>query len=46
MPINVFDNSSITSENKIDTSIFAQKLYLRNIYTESNIEEDIHLKNQ
>ena len=46
MPINVFGNSSNNSDNKIDTSIFVQKPYLRTNYIESNIEEDIDLKNQ
>ena len=46
MPINVFGNSSINSDNKIDTSLFVQKPYLRTNYIESNIEEDINLKNQ
>ena len=46
MPINVFGNSSNNSEQKIDTSLFLQKPYLRSDYIESNIEEDIDLKNQ
>ena len=48
MPINVFGNSSSShdSGNKIDTTLFVQKPYLRNNYIESNIEEDIDLKNQ
>ena len=46
MPINVFGNSSNNSEQKIDTSIFVKKPYLRTNYIESNIEEDIDLKNQ
>ena len=46
MPINVFGNSSINSGNKIDTSLFVQKPYLRTNYIESNIEEDLDLKNQ
>ena len=46
MPINVFGNSSNNSVNKIDTSLFVQKPYLRSNYIESNIEEDIDLKNQ
>ena len=46
MPINVFGNSSINSDNKIDNSIFVQKPYLRTIYIERNIGEDIDLKNQ
>ena len=46
MFINVFGNSSNTSENKIDTSLFVQKSYLRTFYRESNIEENIDLKNQ
>ena len=48
MLINVFGNSSSSHDNgnKIDTSIFLQKLYLRTNYIESNIEEDIDMKNQ
>ena len=46
MPINVFGISSKNSDNKIDTSLFVQKPYLRTNYIESNIEEDIDLKNQ
>ena len=46
MPINVFVNSSNNSDNKIDTSLFAQKPYIRTNYIDSNIEEDIDLKNQ
>ena len=46
MPINVFGNSSNNSDNKIDTSLFVQKPCLRNSQLESNIEEDIDLKNQ
>ena len=46
MPINVFGNSSNNSDNKIDTSLFVQKPYLRRNYIESDIEEDIDLKNQ
>ena len=46
MPINVFGNSSNNSDNKIDTILFVQKPYLRTNYKESNIEEDIDLKNQ
>ena len=46
MPINVFGNSSNKSENKIDTSLFVQKSYLRTNYIEANIEENIDLKNQ
>ena len=46
MPINVFGNSSNNSGNKIDISLFVQKPYLRTNYIESNIEEDIDLKNQ
>ena len=45
MPIIVFGNSSNNSDNKIDTSMFVQKPYLRTNYIESNIE-DIDLKNQ
>ena len=46
MPINVFGNSSNNSEQKIDTSLFVQKPYLRTNYIEANIEENIDLKNQ
>ena len=47
MPINVFGNSnSNISDNKIDTSMFVQKTYLRHNYIEADIEEDIDLKNQ
>ena len=46
MPINVFGNSSNISGKKIDISLFVQKPYLRSNYIESNIEEDIDLKNQ
>ena len=47
MPNNVFGNSnSNNSDNKIDTILFVQKPYLRSNYIESNIEEDIDLKNQ
>ena len=48
MPINVFGNSSSSHDNgnKIDTSLFVQKPYLRSNYIESNIEENIDLKNQ
>ena len=46
MPINVFGNSSHDNNNKIDTSLFVQKPYLRTKYIEANIEEDIDFKNQ
>ena len=46
MPRNVFGNSSNNSDKKIDTSLFIQKPYLRTNYIESNIEENIDLKNQ
>ena len=46
MPINVFGNSSNNSDDKIDTSLFVQKPYLRTNYIETDIEADIDLKNQ
>ena len=46
MPIGVFGNSSNNSDNKIDTFLFVEKLYLRTNYKEANIEEDLDLKNQ
>ena len=45
MPINVFGNSSNNSDDKINTSLFVQKPYLRTNYIESDIEEDINSKN-
>ena len=46
MPITVFGNSNPNdNNNKIDTSLFVQKPHLRSNYIESNIEEDINLKN-
>ena len=45
MPINVIGNSSNISYHKIDIDLFVQKPYLRTNYIESNIEEDIDLKN-
>ena len=46
MTINVFGNSSNNSDNKIDTSKFVQKSYLRSNYIETDIDHDINLKNQ
>ena len=43
--MNVFGNSSKNSENRINTSLSVQKPYLRNIYSESNLEENIDMKN-
>ena len=46
MPFNVTLNSSHVIIKKIDTSLFVQKPDSRTNYIESNIEEDIYLKNQ
>ena len=46
MPIIVFGNSFYSHHDKINTSLFVQKPYLRTIYIEANIEEDIDLKGQ
>ena len=47
MPIEVFVNSNSNDNiNKIDTSLFVQKAYLRSNFNESNVEEDIDFKNQ
>ena len=47
MPISVFRNSNSNDNvNKIDTSLFVKKPYLRINYTESDTEGDIDLKNQ
>ena len=46
MPVNVFGNSLNNSEQKIDTSLFVQKPFLRTNYVEAKIEENIDMKNQ
>ena len=46
MPINVFGSTSGNTEIKIDTSSFVQKPFLRINCSESNMEEDIDMKNQ
>ena len=46
MPINVSENSSHDNNNKIDTSIFVQKPYIRANYIENNMGEDFDFKNQ
>ena len=46
MTINVFGSFQNNSDQKIGTSLFVKKTYLRTNYIESNIEEDIDLKNQ
>ena len=46
MPTIVFGKSSNNSENGIDTSLFVQNFYLRTNFNESNIEEDIDIKNK
>ena len=47
MPINVFGNSNSNDNvNNFDTSLFVEKRYLISNYLESNLEEDIDLKNQ
>ena len=47
MPIKVFGNSNSNDNgNKNHISLFVQKPYLRTTFIESNIEEDIDLKNQ
>ena len=46
MPNNVFGNSSNNSDNKIDTNLFVQKPYLRRNYIESDVEENIDMKNR
>ena len=48
MPINVFVNTNSKDNigNKIDISLFVQKPYLRSNHIESNVEENIDMKNQ
>ena len=43
MPINVFGNSSSSNNNgnKIDTSPFVQKLFLRTIYIEAILKKTL-----
>ena len=48
MPLKLLHNgfSANDNGNKIDTSLFVQKKFLRTNYIESNIEENIHFRNQ
>ena len=47
MPLNVFGNSNSNgNKNKIDTSRFVQKSYLRSNNIEIDLDHDIDLKNQ
>ena len=47
MPINVFGNSnSNDNNNKVDTSRYVEKAYLRSNYIETDIDHDINLKHQ
>ena len=46
MPINAFGKSSNNPHKRIDTNLFVQKRFLRTKSFESNIQEDIDLKNQ
>ena len=47
MPINVFGKSNSNKNgNKSDGNSIVQKSYLRTNYKESNIEEDIDMRNQ
>ena len=46
MPKKCIGNSLSNIENENDTSLFVQKYSLRVIYIESNIDEDLDLKNQ
>ena len=46
MTISVFGNSIQNKNNKIDNSQYVQKPYLRTNYIESNIDQDIDLRNQ
>ena len=45
MPTNVFGKSN-SSEKKVDTSSFVQKIYLRTNYIEAKLEGDIDVKKQ
>ena len=47
MPINESGNSNSDNfDNKIDTSLFVQKTYLKHNYIESNLEENLNMKIQ
>ena len=46
MPISVFGNSVQNNDNKFDNSQYVQKPYLKVNYIESNIDQNIDLKNQ
>ena len=48
MPLNRFGNSCFSSEegNKIETSLFVQKLYFGTFFIESDIGVDLDIKNQ
>ena len=47
MPINVFGNSnSNDNNNKIDTSLFVKKPYLKSKFIETDTDHDANLKNQ
>ena len=45
-PLLVFDGTSGSTETKYDTSVFVQNSHLRFNCRESNIEDDISMKNQ
>ena len=42
----MFDSTSVSTEKKVDISLFVQKPNLRKIYIESNIAKDIDSINQ
>ena len=44
--MNVFKSSSSQSDSQIDTSNFVKKSCLKTNYIETNLEEDIDMKNQ
>ena len=46
MPINVFGSLFHDNINKIGTSFFVKKHYMKSNYIKTNIEEDSDLKNQ
>ena len=45
MPMIVFGSTNSTNDST-NTALFLQKPYLRNNYTESNLEEDIDMEQQ
>ena len=46
MPSNIFGSTFGTTENKIDTTLFVEKHYIKLMYIESNVEVGIESKSE